>query len=94
MNIGMILYHADITNDYIVSVYQPKPPEGCRKASIFVVLRGFLIKLIERYPSSTHQIDGLYKFNIVYSEDFSLKSFSNVSKNLGTFARSFLNIWV
>jgi len=27
MNIGMILYHADITNDNIVSVYQPKPPE-------------------------------------------------------------------
>lgn len=71
---------------------QPKPPEGCRKASIFVVLRGFLIKLIERYPSFTHQFDGLYKFNIVYSEDFSLNSFSNVSKNFGTFARSFLNI--
>ena len=31
MNIGMILYHADITNDNIVSVYQPKPPEGAER---------------------------------------------------------------
>ena len=85
-------YHADISHGFNVRVYSTEPPEGCRKASIFVVLRGFLINLIERYPSFTHQIDGLYKFNIVYSEDFSLKSFSNVSKNLGTFARSFLNI--
>ena len=97
-NIRKILYNYNVIRDYDhslrfnVGVIQPKPPEGCRKASIFVVLRGFLINLIERHPSFTHQIDGLDKFNIVYSEDFSLKSFSNVSKNLGTFARSFLNI--
>lgn len=44
--------------------------------------------MVERYPSFIY---GLYKFNIVYLEDFSLKSFSNVSKNFGTFARPFLN---
>ena len=85
-------YHADNLNEFNVKVYQPKPPEGAERLHFLLILQGFLIKVVERYPSFTHQIDGLYKFNIVYSEDFSLKSFSNVSKNFGTFARSFLNI--
>ena len=74
------------------SVFNQNPLKDAERHPFLLFLRGFLINLIERYPSFTHQIDGLYKFNIVYSEDFSLKSFSNVSKNLGTFARSFLNI--
>ena len=40
----MILYHADITNDNIVSVYQPKPPEVEQRCSTFFLsqyLQGF-----------------------------------------------------
>jgi hypothetical protein len=36
----MILYHADITNDNTVSVYQPKPPEETRKRLILFVYKG------------------------------------------------------
>lgn len=47
------------------------------KGSIFCWIYRELIKVVESYPSFTHQIDGLYKFNIVYSEDFSLVFFNS-----------------
>lgn len=65
-----------VKKENILLTYSTKNSFNTRNIKgVFCWIYRELIKVVESYPSFTHQIDGLYKFNIGYSEDFSLKSF-------------------